>query len=225
MKSMRTVMFLFVFLLALGAFAVQNPAGDPSGQMGHSQAQPGQMSPSQSTQPAQSQTPDARSAEPSQQSPQMQGRQMPSIDDQVKILAEQLELTNDQQIKTKGILEEQHSQAMNIVGDSSTPRDEKVQKIHALRENTISKVRTMLNDDQKKKFDVMVERQNERMRQREEQSGSNGTPPSNTSPGSSSSPASGNNAPPSGTNTPPPSGSSNPPPVGNSNPPASKPPM
>ena len=86
----------------------------------------------------------------------------PSIDDQVRVLSDQLNLTADQQAKVKTVLEDQHTQATSIVQDSSLQRDDKIQKIHALRESTISKVRTSLNDDQKKKFDLMIQQMDQR---------------------------------------------------------------
>ena len=45
--------------------------------------------------------------------------------------------------------------------DGSTPRAEKVQKISAIREQTIAKVRALLNDDQKKKLDLMLQEPSE----------------------------------------------------------------
>jgi hypothetical protein len=58
---------------------------------------------------------------------------------------------------------------MTIIQDQSLQRDDKIQKIHALRESTIAKVRATLNsDDQKQKFDQMVQAQNERMHDREQ---------------------------------------------------------
>ena len=48
-------------------------------------------------------------------------------------------------------------------------RDEKIQKIHTIREGTIAQVRSALNDDQKKKFDAMVQQQEQRMQQQQQQ--------------------------------------------------------
>ena len=89
----------------------------------------------------------------------------PSIDDQVQSLAQQLNLSADQQAKVKTALEDQHTQAMNIVQDNSMSRDDKIQKIHSIREGTINKVRTALNDDQKKKFDTLVQQQDQHFQQ------------------------------------------------------------
>lgn len=93
----------------------------------------------------------------------MAGR--PSIDEQVQSLAQQLSLSADQQAKVKTALEDQHTQAMSVVQDSAMPREDKIQKIHALREATIAKVRTSLNDDQKKKFDQMLQQSDQHQQQ------------------------------------------------------------
>ncbi len=94
----------------------------------------------------------------------------PGIDDQVSALTSALNLSADQQAKVRTILEDQHQQAVGVVNDSSLSRDAKVQKIHMLRQSTIDKVRgTLTSDDQKSKFDTMVQAQNERLREREQQ--------------------------------------------------------
>jgi hypothetical protein len=167
MKLIRTAIFSCTFLLAGGAFAQQYPSQAPQGGMG--QAPQGGMQPSQTSpnQPPGTQPPSA--AQPGQ--PQQQGQDTavshPSIDDQVKSLSDQLNLTADQQAKVKSALEEQHTQAMTIVQDNSLPREDKIQKIHGLRETTISKVRTALNDDQKKKFDQMIQEMDQRQQQQQ----------------------------------------------------------
>ncbi|HEX3091899.1 MAG TPA: hypothetical protein VHW72_04705 [Candidatus Angelobacter sp.] len=125
------------------------------------------VQPSQpSTQPSQAQPGQDQNVQPGQQQPQSgQMAAHPSIDDQVQSLAQQLNLSADQQAKVKTALEDQHTQAMNVVQDSAMSRDDKIQKIHTIREGTISKVRSTLNDDQKKKFDVMVQQQDQHFQQ------------------------------------------------------------
>jgi len=167
-KTIRTAVISCTFLFALGAFA-QYPAGGQATQpmQPQPQAQQPGMQPSQpSTQPSQTQPGQEQNAQPGQQ--QQQSGQMaarPSIDDQVQSLAQQLNLSADQQAKVKTALEDQHTQAMTVVQDSSMSRDDKIQKIHTIREGTISKVRSALNDDQKKKFDVMVQQQEQHFQQ------------------------------------------------------------
>src|SRR5215472_8917229 len=132
MKRIRPAIFACVVLLTLGAFAQQNATGSA-----------GQSREPQATQPSQPQT-----APPSQP---------PSIDDQVSALAQELNLNPDQQGKIKTVLVDQRQQASTVIADNSLSRDDKVQKIRALREATITKVRGLLNDDQKKKLDQMLE--------------------------------------------------------------------
>lgn len=192
MKSFTITIFC-MFLAAAVAFA-QGSMQQP-GQM---QQQPGTATPSQpSTMPAPSQQPSQ--SQPSTQMPQTQPSQAPQaagapgIDDQVKILSTELNLNSDQQTKVKSILQEQHTQAMALVSDASMSREDKIQKIHALRQSTIDKVRsTLTSDDQKKKFDSMVQAQDERIRERQqgttpEPQGTNPQSPS-TSPQSPSTP-------------------------------------
>ena len=170
MKTIRTAVISCTFLFALGAFA-QYPAGGQATQPMQPQAQQPGMQPSQpSTQPSQAQPGQDQNAQPGQQpgtATQSQSSSMgrPSIDDQVQSLAQQLNLSADQQAKVKTALEDQHSQAMNVVQDNSMSRDDKIQKIHTIRQGTIDKVRTALNDDQKKKFDALVQQQDQHMQQ------------------------------------------------------------
>jgi hypothetical protein len=175
-KTIRTAVISCTFLFALGAFA-QYPAGGQATQPMQPQAQQPGMQPSQpSTQPSQTQPGQDQNAQPGQQpgaatqsqSPSAAGR--PSIDDQVQSLAQQLNLSADQQTKVKTALEDQHTQAMTVVQDSAMSRDDKIQKIHTIRQGTIDKVRSALNDDQKKKFDVMVQQQEQHMQQQQQQS-------------------------------------------------------
>ena len=204
MKQIRAAAILCTFLLAVAAFALQNSAGQsgssPAGQMGaqspqanSGQSKPGQTSgaqagtPQPDTQSTTGQTSSGAATTPSQ--PGSAAGAAPNdaevqqrIDAQVKILSDQLTLNTDQQAKAKTILLDQHSQAMSIVADNASSRDEKMQKIHALRESTISKVRSTLNDDQKKKFDQMVSEQDDRMHQQPGASPGSGSNPGSTSP-------------------------------------------
>jgi hypothetical protein len=168
MQLIRTAIISSTFLLAVGAFAQQYPGGQsaqpqaPQGSM--QQASPGQASPNQpsstqpsSAQPGQSQGDVQPAPQQPSQSAQSAGR--PSIDDQVRSLSDQLNLSTDQQAKLKTALEDQHSQAMKVAQDSTLAREDKIQKIHTIRESTINTVRSTLNEDQKKKFDQMLQQQ------------------------------------------------------------------
>jgi Spy/CpxP family protein refolding chaperone len=180
-----TLAVLFCMLMVLGAFAyqgsMQQPAQTPQtpGAMGQNPQHPGATPPyaPPQSQPGTVQTPDAQTpqSEPSQ-APAMHSS-TPGVDDQVSALTAALNLTPDQQAKVKTILEDQHQQAVSVVNDSSLPRDAKVQKIHELRQGTIAKVRTILtSDEQKNKFNSMVQEKNDRVRQSEQPQPQNNTP-------------------------------------------------
>ncbi|HKD81415.1 MAG TPA: hypothetical protein VKH81_17100 [Candidatus Angelobacter sp.] len=173
MNKVRAVIFLCTAMLAVGAFALQYPSGSqqPQPQM----QQPGMHEPSQSQPPqTPSQNPGAmqpgQQGQPGQQPGAAQSNAGSNIDEQVQILSQQLNLTPDQQAKVKTALQDQHTQAMTIIQDSSLQREDKIQKIHALRESTIAKVRgTLTSDEQKTKFDQMVQAQDDRLHQQQPQ--------------------------------------------------------
>jgi protein CpxP len=121
-----------------------------------------------------------------QQNPPPQGggdqgrrRGMPSVDDQLKNLTEKLGLTDDQQAKVKPILEDAHSQMATLMQDESMSREDKMAKGRSLRETTNGKIRDVLTDDQKKKFDEMQKEMQDRMRQRQ---GGGDAPPKDAPP-------------------------------------------
>ena len=176
MKSF-TITLLFCMVLALSAFAQQDsmpPAQMPqtAGATSQNPQHPGATPPYV---PPQSQAGTIQN--PEAQSPQAQPSQAPAmhsgtsgIDDQVSALASALNLNSDQQTKVRSILEDQHQQAVNVVNDGSLSHDLKLQKIHQLRQSTIDKVRaTLTSNDQRTKFDTMVQAQNDRIREREQQ--------------------------------------------------------
>ncbi len=117
-----------------------------------------------------------------QQNPPAQGagddqgrrRGMPSVEDQVKGLTERLSLTEEQQGKVKTILEDQRSQMQKVMQDESMAREDKMAKARSLRETATGKIREVLTDEQKKKFDDMQKEMQER-RQRQ-QGGGDSTP-------------------------------------------------
>jgi hypothetical protein len=175
MKFTNKILLTGTLLAAAGAFALQTPGSSSAGQASQvpsspsspSAQYPSSQSPSTQTPGTQPGTPgstapgspqgSAPSAQPEQAPPPQPGR--PSIDDQVKMLSQELSLNTDQQAKLKNILEDQHQQAMTFVNDNSMSREDKIQKIRVLREATITKARGIMNDDQKKKLDAMLQQQ------------------------------------------------------------------
>ena len=191
MKSFRVVVLFCTLMAALAAFAHQGSMQQPAPQTpGAASQNPQAQNPQVQNPPAQSpQTPGATPPDtpsqtqsgtapsPATQTPQGESSQPPAMhssssgaDAQVNALTGALNLNSDQQTKIKAILEDQHQQAVSVVNDPSTSRDAKLQKIHALRQQTIDKVRgTLTSDEQKSKFDTMIQSQNERIHEREQQ--------------------------------------------------------
>jgi periplasmic protein CpxP/Spy len=81
---------------------------------------------------------------------------MGSADDHVKELTAKLNLTADQQAKVKAILEENHQKMEATMKDESLSKEERHARMMSMHESVHSKVREVLTDDQKPKFDAMV---------------------------------------------------------------------
>lgn len=77
---------------------------------------------------------------------------------QLQRLSEGLNLTDDQKQQIKPILEDRQKQMEQLHADTSTSMDDKRAKMHSLSEESNTKIRAVLNDDQKQKFDKMQER-------------------------------------------------------------------
>jgi len=172
-----TLAILFCMLVALGAFAyqgsMQQPAQTPQapGAMGQNPQHPGAAPPYAPPQSQPGTVPSPEAQAPQTDSSQAPGMHSgtPGVDDQVTALTSALNLTPNQQAKVRTILENQHQQAVGVINDSSLSRDAKIQKIHQLRQGTIDKVRPILtSDEQKNKFDSMVQEKNEHIRQSEQ---------------------------------------------------------
>jgi Spy/CpxP family protein refolding chaperone len=99
---------------------------------------------------------------------QRTGRSMPSVDDQMAAMTEQLNLTADQQAKIKPLLQDQHDQMQGLMKDQSMSPDDRRAKARSVHQSTVAKVREILNDDQKKKYDAWQQEMREKMRQHQE---------------------------------------------------------
>ncbi len=70
-------------------------------------------------------------------------------------LAEQLNLTSEQKTKVDAILQDQRSQMMALRQDSSMSQEDRRDKMQGIQKTTHSKIRDLLTDEQKEKFDQM----------------------------------------------------------------------
>jgi periplasmic protein CpxP/Spy len=91
-------------------------------------------------------------------------RQPPSAEEQTARLTKALTLTEEQQGKVKGILEEQHQQMGKLREDTSVAPEDRFGKMRELREKAHSQIKAVLTDEQKKKFEEMEQHRGDRMR-------------------------------------------------------------
>ena len=90
-----------------------------------------------------------------QQSEAAPPHSQPSVDDHLRMLAEKLNLTADQQEKARPVLTEMQAQMQKITDDASLSQDEAMSKRHAAFMKADKQVREFLTDDQKTKLDEL----------------------------------------------------------------------
>lgn len=78
---------------------------------------------------------------------------VPTAEDQLTFLTAKLDLTGDQREKIKPILQGLHDTTVKLVQDQTISREERLSKVRDSRYAADNKIRTVLNDDQKKKLD------------------------------------------------------------------------
>ena len=86
--------------------------------------------------------------------------------DMTAMLTRELNLTPDQQTQVKAINDDSRSQMMALRNDTSTPQADKRAKMMDIRKSSDEKIRALLTDEQKTKFDAMQAKMQERMKQR-----------------------------------------------------------
>ncbi len=89
---------------------------------------------------------------------------MPSVDQQMKHFTKALKLSDDQQTKVRSVLEEQHKQMEQVHNDSSLSREDRFSKMKQIHESTNTQIKSVLNEDQQKKFDEIQQKHQEHMR-------------------------------------------------------------
>jgi len=78
---------------------------------------------------------------------------LPSVEEQLKVLNEKLDLTTGQQAKIKPILQQLHDITENAVQDRNLSQEERLAKVRPQRRMADKKMREILSDEQKKKLD------------------------------------------------------------------------
>jgi chromosome segregation ATPase len=80
---------------------------------------------------------------------------VPSVEKHLQVLAEKLDLTSDQQAKIKPMVQELHDTTEKLVQDQTLSPEERHARMRLAHEKADKEVRTVLNDDQKKKLDQL----------------------------------------------------------------------
>lgn len=84
--------------------------------------------------------------------------QRQTLDDHVKALAKALDLNEMQQAAVKRILEQRQMETLRLRRDTSISGDERIARFRALQEQTVQRIRGVLNDEQKTKYDPLAVR-------------------------------------------------------------------
>jgi periplasmic protein CpxP/Spy len=82
---------------------------------------------------------------------------------QLEGMTKRYNLSADQQIQIKPILESQQQQMQALRGDSSLSREDRMAKMQSIRADSNKKIEAILNDDQKKQFEADQQRMQQRM--------------------------------------------------------------
>ncbi len=97
------------------------------------------------------------------------GPHQPDPDRQIRMLTKRLNLTADQQNQILPILTARQQQAESIRADNSLAPKDRHAKMRAVREDSESRIRAVLNDSQKQSYDQLQQQMRERQQQHREQ--------------------------------------------------------
>ena len=80
------------------------------------------------------------------------------LEDRVKVLAESLHLDDAQQVAVTKILEERQQETLRIRRDTSISGSDRLTQFRAIQDRTVVRIRSVLNEEQKKKYDPLAVR-------------------------------------------------------------------
>lgn len=100
----------------------------------------------------------------------------PSVDAQMKVLIEKLDLTAEQQREIRPIMRELHDYTLKLMQDESLSQQERLDKVRPRRMEADKKIREFLTEDQKTKLNAYLQGPHREMHG--DLSGSGGTAPS-----------------------------------------------
>jgi len=79
---------------------------------------------------------------------------LPTVETQLKMLTEKLNLNDNQQNKIRPVLKELHDATEKLAQDDSLSHEERLAKVRPKRYKADKQIREILSDDQKKKLDA-----------------------------------------------------------------------
>jgi predicted TIM-barrel enzyme len=85
-------------------------------------------------------------------------RRRARLEDRVKVLAESLHLDDAQQVAVTKILEERQQETLRIRRDASISGSDRMAQFRAIQDRTVARIRSVLNEEQKKKYDPLAVR-------------------------------------------------------------------
>jgi hypothetical protein len=89
----------------------------------------------------------------SPESPQQHRSKTSTLDRRVTLFAKSLNLNDAQQSAVKKILEERWQQSLRIRKDPSITGGERIEQFRVLQQNTVARIRAVLNEEQRKRYD------------------------------------------------------------------------
>ena len=96
---------------------------------------------------------------------------------QVEMLTKKLNLTPDQVTQLKAIDDDTMKQAQAVRADTSLSRDDMRAKMMDIHKASQDKIRALLTDDQKTKYDALLAERKAKMQERMQNRNGGGTPP------------------------------------------------
>lgn len=88
---------------------------------------------------------------------------MQTVDEVLDHMSKKLNLTDAQKPQVKAILQDEHDQSKQVMDNSSGSREENHAKMRDIHEKSAAKIREILTDEQKAKFDKMQAGHHEHM--------------------------------------------------------------
>lgn len=80
---------------------------------------------------------------------------MPTVDQHLKVLSEKLELTPEQQVKFRPILQRMQDESQNVMRDTTLSDQARHDKLKSIHDKAEKQARPMLTKEQNKKLDEL----------------------------------------------------------------------